>query len=153
MSRDQRELAPYDHTVRGLLVVLSLFMLLTLMSAVLFYTEPFRFWHHAFSNLGSTQTKSGLLNITARTIFALGMVLEAGVMLCIAAQYARSRSLSLAQLRSGLALLGATGFAISIFPNDLYHTLHSIGVGVVMGALNFFTMKSHFELKERISSM
>jgi hypothetical protein len=88
---------------------------------------------------------------TSMLIYALGMLVEAGIMFRVSALFARSKTLSRSSLKSVLGLLASAGFLVSVFPNDLYHTLHSIGVGLVLGSLYFFTMIFHLELKDDIS--
>jgi hypothetical protein len=66
------------------------------------------------------------------------------IMLWICAHYAHSPTLSLPSTESLLAMLATTGFIVYAFPNDLYHTVHSIGVGVVLGTLYSFTLIFHF---------
>ncbi len=144
--------AAYDHSISGLFIALLIALLITLGLAVLFYAEPFIFMQHAFSDLASTTSKHGLPNSISMTIYALGMLIGGSIMLRIAAIYARSPNLSHPVIKSRLAWLASIGFIVSIYPNDLNHTLHSIGVGVVLGALYFFTTIFHFELKDEIST-
>lgn len=151
MDRRSGSAAAYDHEISTLFFALVVVLLLTLGLAVLFYAEPFRFWQHAFSDLGSTVSKQGLPNSISMVLYALGMVFEAGIMFRISLQYARSKKLSYASIKSILALLASAGFLVSVLPNDRYHTLHSIGVGAILGALYFFTMIFHFELRHKIS--
>jgi hypothetical membrane protein len=151
MDRRSGAATAYDHGISSLFFALIVVLLLTLGLAVLFYAEPFRFWQHAFSDLGSTVSKHGLPNSISMVTYASGMVFEAGIMFRISLQYARSKTLSYAPIKSILALLASGGFLVSVLPNDLYHTLHSIGVGAILAGLYFFTMIFHIELKAEIS--
>jgi hypothetical protein len=51
-----------------------------------------------------------------------------------------------------LALLGALGFLVAIYPNDLNHVIHSVGVGIVIGVVYLFTMLFHLELRPRVAA-
>jgi hypothetical protein len=151
MNRQQTMPDAYDQDISVHFVALVIVLLVTLGLAVLFYAEPFLFWQHAFSDLGSTISKHGLPNSTSMLIYAAGMLFNAGIMFRVSVLYTRSKTLSHSSVKSVLALLASAGFLVSVFPNNLYHILHSIGVGVVLGALYFFTMIFHLELKEAVS--
>jgi hypothetical membrane protein len=141
----------YDHEISALFLLHSLTVFATLGLAVLVYGEPFRFWHDAFSDLGNTVTHGGHRNAAARLIFSVGMTASSAIMLWICSRYAGRRELRHHAVKCWLARLGALGCLISIYPNDIDHTVHSVGVGTVIGAVYLFTMIFHLELKREIS--
>jgi hypothetical protein len=147
MKRRESPPPSYDRDISALFSLLSLILLATLGFAILFYAEPFLFWQHAFSDLGNTVTKGGHANTTSRLTFSVGMVIESAIMLRISAGYGRNQALRHSTIKRWLALLGAVGFVVSIYPNDVNHTVHSVGVGIVIGVVYLFTMILHWELK------
>jgi len=147
----RKNLSPsYDHAISTLFVLLSLILFATFGLAVLFFGEPFLFWQHAFSDLGDTVTKHGHSNLTSRMIFSAGMIVEGCLMLKISSRYAEDRTFRNRTIKRWLAFLGAIGFLVSIYPNNINHVIHSVGVGIVIGVLYLFVMIFHFELKPRI---
>jgi hypothetical membrane protein len=150
MKRRKRPAASYDHAISELFFLLSLVLIVTLALAVLFYGEPFRFWHHAFSDLGNTVTSRGRRNVASRMVFSVGMMVECALMLRIRARYGETQDLRHRTIKRWLALLGAVAFLVAICPNDVNHTIHSVGVGTVVGVIYLFTMVFHLELEPRI---
>ena len=142
----------YDREISTLFTLLSLTVFVTLGLGILFYGEPFRFWQHAFSDLGNTVTRGGHANTAARLIFSAGMVLSSAIMLGISTRFAGRRDLRLHAVKGWLARLGVVGCLVSIYPNNVDHTVHSVGVGIVIGVVYLLTMIFHLELRSRILS-
>lgn len=140
----------YNYAVSALFFLLFFVLFATFGVAILFYGEPFLFWEHAFSVLGDTVTTQGNPNRVSRLIFSIGMLIESGIFLRIRAHYAGDHRFRNQVIKRWLALLGALGFLVSILPNNLFHAIHSLGVGTVVGVLYFFAMFFHFELRERL---
>lgn len=78
------------------------------------------------------------------------MIIESCIMLRISSRYAENQNFRNQAIKRWLALLGAIGFVVSLYPNNINHFIHSLGVGTVIGVLYLFTMIFHFELKPRI---
>jgi len=142
----------YDHHISQLFLLLSLIVFVTLALSALFYGEPFLFWRHAFSDLGNTVTPGGHANAASRLVFSVGMIVGGAVMLVISRRYAGSQGFRHRMIKRWLAILGALGFLVAIYPNDLNHVVHSVGVGTVVGVVYLFTMLFHLELRPRISA-
>lgn len=142
----------YDRTISALFYLSFLVLVITLGLAILFYPETFQFWQHAFSDLGDTVSKHGYTNSISRKIYTTGMIAESLIFFKIASQYTAKLDFRNQAIKRWLAGLGGLGFLISNFPNSDYHTIHSIGTGIVVGALYFFTMFYLFEQKENISA-
>jgi len=145
------ESPPYDHKISALFYFLFLILVTSLGLAIVYYAEPFLFWEHAFSDLGNVITLHGNSNPLSRSIFSIGLIIESIIMFKIGAYYAGNPHFRNHRIKHWLAYLGAIGFLISIYPNDRYHVIHSVGVGMVIGALYLFTMIFHFELKPVVS--
>ena len=124
----------YDHEISALFLLLSLTVFATLGLAALAYGEPFRFWYDAFSDLGNTVTHGGHRNAPARLIFSAGMIVSSAIMLRISSRYAGRRKLRHHAIKCWLARLRTLGCLISIYPNDIDHTVHSVGVGIVIAS-------------------
>jgi hypothetical membrane protein len=150
MKRRKNRAPSYDHSISALFSLLSLILFATFGLAVLFFGERFLFWHHAFSDLGDTVTRQGHSNLSSRVIFSVGMIIESCIMLKISSRYAENQNFRNHPVKRWLALLGAIGFVVSIYPNNINHFVHSLGVGTVIGVLYLLTMIFHFELKPRI---
>jgi len=145
------ESPPYDHKISALFYFLFLILVTSLGLAIVYYAEPFLFWEHAFSDLGNVTTLHGNSNTVSRSIFSIGLIIESIIMFKIGAYYAGNPQFCNHRVKQWLAFIGAVGFLISLYPNDIYHVIHSIGIGMVIGALYLFTMIYHFELRPVVS--
>ena len=145
------ESPPYDHKISALFYFLFLILVTSLGLAVVYYAEPFLFWEHAFSDLGNVNTLHGNSNTVSRAIFSIGLIIESIILFKIGAYYAGNSQFRNHQIKQWLAYIGGIGFLISLYPNDLYHVIHSVGIGMVIGALYLLTMIYHFELKPVVS--
>ncbi|MBN2045927.1 MAG: hypothetical protein JW757_12970 [Anaerolineales bacterium] len=151
MIKDKHQKLPsYNHAISTLFFLTFLVLFASFGLAVLFYQEPFSFWEHAFSDLGCTVTRQGKPNLVPRAIYATGMLVEGVLMLQISRQFTGQLKFRNQIIKRDLALLGVVGAVISILPNDLYHTIHSIGSGILVGVMYFFTMIFHFEGRQQL---
>lgn len=141
----------YSHDISALFYLLFLVLALTLGLAILFYPETFLFWQHAFSNLGDDVTINGYDNLLSRKVYTGGMILESFILFKISTHYKAPANYRNRTVKRWLAVLGGFGFITSTLPNNRYHIPHSIGTGMVVGALYFFTMLILFELKGQIT--
>jgi hypothetical membrane protein len=152
MSENRHSQFPsYNHAVSRHFFQLFFVLLLTFSIAIFLYGEPFHFWQDALSDLGCTVTRMGNPNRASRWVFAIGMIIESLILMGIQNEYATGQQFRNQRIKRSLALFGAGGFIVAVLPNDHYHTLHSIGTGVVVGALYFFAMIYHFELSRRLT--
>ena len=140
----------YDPRISGLFFAICLVIPVTIFLALLFYGEPFHLWRDAFSQLGETITPSGNANIVSRLIFSTGWMTSGVLMAMICVRFAVRRDLTLHRVKSGLAFLGAVGFFIATTPNNLNHLVHSIGMGIEVGVMYFFSMILLIELRSCI---
>jgi len=149
MNRNTHQSLPsYNHGISTLFYLTFFVLFASFGLAILFYREPFLFWEHAFSDLGCTLTRQGNPNLVPRLIYASGMLIEGLLLLRIGQHYAGERQFKNQTFKRVLAQLGVVGALVSIFPNDLYHILHSIGSGILVGVVYFFTMIFHFESRQ-----
>ena len=121
----------------------------TYLLGAVFYADAFHFWEHAFSELGTTITLLGTPNLTSSLIMTTGMFINGRLMLEIARIYRLDSTQPHAQVKSGLMYIASLGAFISIFPNNLYHTLHSYGSAFSIGSIFFFDL---ILLKEGLAS-
>lgn len=105
-----------------------------------FYADPFHFWEHALSELGTTFTLLGTPNLASSMIITLGMFINGRLTLEIARTYRQNPLLQYAKTKSCLMYVSSLGSFISIFPNNLYHTIHSIGSALIIGSIFFFDL-------------
>jgi hypothetical protein len=144
------DLPSYDRSISGWFFLVCFVLAASLGLAVVFYPDPFSFWVHPLSNMGTTVSRTGQPNTVPRLIFSVGMIIESFIMLQIGAHYAGERSFRNQSVKRSLALLGAVGFLVSIFPNDLFHDIHSLGVGTVVGVMYFVSLIFLYELKDHL---
>jgi hypothetical protein len=121
----------------------------TYLLAAIFYADPFHFWEHAFSELGTTYTLLGSPNLTSSLIMTLGMFISGRLLLEIARSYRQDPSQPHAFAKSNLMYIASLGAFISIFPNNLFHTMHSYGSAFCIGSIFFFDL---ILLKEGLAS-
>jgi len=141
----------YDELISRLLFTVCLIIPVTLILAVIFYRDSFHLLSNAFSELGEIKTHSGTPNPVARLIFSAGFIACGATMLIISLRFARARGIRNRFVKSALALFAAAGFFLGITPNDLSHFWHSVGMGVVIGAIYFFGLLFLVELRTTIS--
>ena len=147
MEQTRDRSLPYDHEISALFFVLTVVLFVTFALAILFLGEPFSLWQHPFSDLGNTVTRQGRPNMPSRLIFCVGMLVNGYIMLRISACYAQNEELCHRIIKCWLARLGAVGFLVSTYPNDVSNLIHSLGTGPAVGVIYLFVMLFHFELK------
>jgi hypothetical protein len=101
----------------------------------LFYADPFIFWEHALSELGTTVTLMGSPNLKAAVLVSLGMLTTALVLLKLANIHRQTPILHYHTPKSLLLFTASAGALIGIFPNNLYHFTHSIGSAMLIGSI------------------
>jgi hypothetical protein len=114
---------------------LAINVVVTYLIGAIFYADEFLFWQHAFSELGTTFTLQGTPNLISSMIMTLGMFISGRLLLEIARTYPLCLSQPHTRLKSSLMYVASLGSFISIFPNNLYHTLHSIGSACCIGGI------------------
>ena len=101
----------------------------------LFYADPFIFWEHALSELGTTVTLLGTPNIIAAVLVSLGMLITARILLELANIHHRTPSFHYHTKKSLLLYTASTGALIAVFPNNLFHFMHSVGSAMMIGSI------------------
>jgi hypothetical protein len=112
----------------------------TYLLGAIFYADPFHFWNHAFSELGTTITLLGTPNLASSMIMTLGMFINGRLMLEIARTFRLDPARLHGKYKSVLMYTASLGSFISIFPNNLHHTIHSIGSALIIGSFFFFDL-------------
>ena len=125
-----------ENTLRYLLVNITCTYLL----GAIFYADPFHFWEHALSELGTTVTLLGSPNLAAALIVTMGMFINGRLMLEIARIFRLQYHRQNAKLKSTLMYTASMGSFISIFPNNLFHGIHSIGSAFCIGSIFLFDL-------------
>jgi hypothetical membrane protein len=111
----------------------------------LFYADKFHFWQHALSELGRTRTLTGTPNTISAILVALGMFITGWLLLTIAGIYQNQSNFMNHRLKNILLNIAGTRSLITIFLNDLFFVLHSIGSGLIIG--NGFTRTKSLSAK------
>jgi len=109
----------------------------TYMLGALLYADKFHFWQHALSELGTTRTLTGTPNTISAFLVTLGMFTTGWLLLAIAGFYQTQSNVLNRRLKCILLYIAGTRSLITIFLNDLFYVLHSIGSGLIIG--NGFT--------------
>lgn len=136
----------YNRRISAYFVLLIVVLSVTLVVAVALYGEPFS-WGYAFSDLGSTATWAGKVNVPARLVFTLGGVSAGWIMLQVWAAYTGEVSFRNQRAKRDLAALGTVGFLLSSVSNSQHHIIHTIGAVCAFASLYLFTMFFYFELR------
>lgn len=136
----------YNRRISGHFVLLTVMMSVTLVAAVALYGEPFS-WEYAYSDLGSTATRQGKVNVPSRLVFTLGGLSASWAMLQIWAAYTGEPRFRNQRSKRNLGALGTAGFLLSSVPNSQHHIIHTIGVVFAFTSLYLFSMFFYFELK------
>jgi hypothetical protein len=118
----------------------------------LFYADPFHFWQHAFSEFGINRTLQGSPNILSAVLFSLGMLITGRFILDIAFFYQSHPLISNHKAKMWLSFMASMGAFLVIFPNNLFHTLHSIGSAMIIGPFFILELIYLWEQKERIGA-
>jgi hypothetical protein len=101
----------------------------------LFYADPFNFWKHALSELGTTITLLGTPNHKAAILVSLGMFTTARKLLELGNIHRHTPNLHYHSHKSLLLFIASGGALIGIFPNNLFHLMHSIGSAMLIGSI------------------
>lgn len=139
---------PLDSNISHHLILLTIVILLSVVTAIIFYDGPFLFWQFALSDLGAVGTKYGTDNILSRYIFNLGFLIAAYILGRISTLYANGRHLTYPKIKSKLALLACVGFLVFVYPHDLNKKIHSLGAGLMVGSLYLMANLFMVELKD-----
>jgi hypothetical membrane protein len=106
----------------------------------IFYADPFHFWQHALSELGTTKTLLGTPNLTSALIITTGMFITGRLLLEAARVYRYNDFYTAHIIKSGLLYISSLGAFIAISPNDLMHTIHTIGSAFLVGGIFLVSM-------------
>jgi|GEM_PF-1709901 len=150
MDKTRNCLASYDPEISKLFFMMSLIIPVTLILAVLFYRDTFHFLRNAFSQLGETVTPQGAPNLTSRLVFSAGFMSCGIAMFNISSRYRKNRDLRNRSIKQLLALAGGVGFFVAVTPNDISHSVHSVGMGTAVAVTYFFGTIFLLELRPRI---
>lgn len=140
MSTDNREIEFANVRRMRLFQYLVINIAGTYLLGAVFYADPFHFWDHAFSELGTTFTLLGTPNLTSSVIITLGMFITGRLLLEIARTFRQDPKHLHANYKSALMYLASLGSFISIFPNNLFHNIHSIGSALIIGSIFLFDL-------------
>ena len=140
MSTTNKQVKPGLDRLLRLLQYLVFNIVGTYLLGAIFYADPFHFWEHALSELGTTVTLLGTPNLTSSLIITLGMFISGRLMMEIARYYQQDLTRPHAKIKSSLMYLASLGMFISIFPNNLFHTIHSVGSAFTIGSIFFFDL-------------
>jgi hypothetical protein len=119
----------------------------TYLLGALFYADKFHFWQHALSELGTTRTLTGTPNTISAFLVALGMFTTGWLLLTIAGIYQAQSKVLKQPLKCFLLYIAGIGSFITIFPNDLFHVLHSVGCGMMIGPIFIIELLMLWERK------
>ncbi len=122
---------------------------LTYIMAAVFYAEQFHFWQHALSELGTTRTLLGTPNLTSATIVIIGMFINGRLLLELARTYYQHPGAINNRTKGILLYLSSLGAFVNIIPNNLFHTIHTIGSAFLIGGIFLLDIQI---LRERIAS-
>jgi len=103
--------------------------------AALYYADPFYFWQHALSELGTTRTLQGTPNLASALIVTTGMFITGRLLLEGARVYRYNASYTQRYLKSGLLYCASLGAFISISPTNLLYLVHTIGSALMIGGV------------------
>jgi len=142
-----------EHKLAKLYRNIVLSISFTYLSGAVFYADPFNFWEHALSELGTTTTLLGTPNLWAALFVSLGMLIN-GVFLFEAGRYTMShRSFLNHKVKSWLFYTAGLGALITIFPNNKFHTIHSLGSALMIGPIFILEMITLWERKPIMDSL
>ena len=114
------------------------------------YADPFHFWSHALSEIGTTKTLLGTPNMPSALIVMSGMFVAARMLLKAARIYLRNNIYPNQYRKAGLLYIASLGAFISISPNDLFHLIHTIGSALLIGSVFLITLLMVWECREII---
>ncbi len=147
MASSPKHLIADDQKLRKLFRRVEMSIILTFALGAVFYADDFHIWEHALSEIGTTRTLKGTPNLLATAVIGLGMILTNTYLLEIATLYRKNTSFPHHQNKSIFMYIAGTGALISIFPNNHFHLIHSIGSGMMIGP--FFLIELLFLWERR----
>ncbi|MFO8037020.1 MAG: hypothetical protein R6U57_10380 [Anaerolineales bacterium] len=137
-----------DHKIRKLFRRVEVFIILTFTLGAVLYADTFHIWEHALSEIGTTRTLKGTPNLLATTIITLGMILTNAQLLEIAALYRKNTHFPHHRIKSIFMYMAGAGALISVFPNNHFHLIHSIGSGMMIGPFYIINLLFLWERRE-----
>jgi len=120
---------------------------LTYLLGAVFYADTFHFWQHALSELGTTRPLLGTPNLLSAFLVVLGMFITGWFLVEIALIYQNHHTIANHYPKSWLSCIAGIGSFIAIFPNDLFHVIHSIGIAMMIGPIFFLELIILWEMK------
>lgn len=140
MTTDNKEVKFVNMRRVRLFQYLVINLIGTYILGAIFYADPFHFWDHALSELGTTFTLLGTPNLTSSLIITLGMFINGRLMLEIARTFHQDPKPLYANFKSALMYLASLGSFITIVPNNLFHNIHTIGSALSIGSIFLFDL-------------
>jgi hypothetical protein len=142
-----------EHKLAILLRSIVLSISITYLLGALFYADPFNFWEHALSELGTTRTLLGTPNLKAAFFVSVGMIISGGL-LFKAGRFTMSHIGFMNNKIKGWFLFAASlGAFIAVFPNNKFHTIHSIGSALMIGPIFLMEVIMLWERKSLLGSI
>ena len=108
---------------------------LTYLLGAVFYADSFHFWQHALSELGTIRTLLGTPNLLSAFLVGLGMFITGWLLVEIARIYQNHPTIANHYPKSWLSFIAGIGSFVAIFPNDLFHVIHSVGIAMMIGPI------------------
>ena len=118
--------------IKFLIYAINITFSLTIILAWIFYPDPYRFFFHYISELGSTTTKLGTANSVSQIIFTLGTIMSGTFALMIAEEYLKVQNRNSLNILKGIALIIVyLGALTTIFSYDVpaFEYIHRYGAG------------------------
>ncbi len=147
MTNPEMDFAIRDQKLSRLYLYVVISISSTYLLGALFYADKFHFWQHALSELGTTRTLTGTPNTISAFQVALGMFTTGWLLLAIAGMHQTQTKVLNHRLKCVLLSIAGIGSFISIFLNDLFHVLHSIGSGMMIGPIFIIELLMLWERK------
>jgi hypothetical membrane protein len=119
--------------------------------AIINYGEPFRFFYHAFSSLGSLETPGGFPNQRSVIYFVISMLIVSNLMWSLARFYRQNKPVN-GNYYAFLYYLGSVGAIITCMPVSISKPIHSVGSGLLVFSHVFITLIRILSQKGRAST-
>jgi hypothetical protein len=141
-----------DEKLKRLYRWLEWTIILMYLGGALFYADPFHFWQHALSEIGTTRTLLGTPNLASSLIVTTGLFIIGRLLLEVARVYRNNKVYSKRIIKSNLAYCASLGAFISISPNDLLHSIHTFGSATLIGGTFLLTMIMIWDYQDHYGS-
>ncbi|MGB2963378.1 MAG: hypothetical protein WBB69_05280 [Anaerolineales bacterium] len=142
-----------EHKLAKLYRSIVLSIALTYLSGAIFYADPFNFWELALSELGTTTTLTGTPNLRAALFVSLGMLISGGF-LFEAGRFTMSHPTFMHyKVKCWFLYAAGLGALIAIFPNNIVHTIHSLGSAMMIGSVFILEIITLWERKPIMDSL